>query len=392
MPDHTPLADQQLDDLHQHLTGPLGTATDVCGGTALRLVAEVLRGREALAREERLHGDTIDDRDRAQDMADKLAYAVAPETVIGEHTADNSPWANALELVTPKAEVDRLRNELAAFEMLAPQQCAAGKHADWLVDSEYAHACPWCQIEKLRAEQQPIALPARWECSHGPSDDEPFCAEAEDEGHVCPTIRVHPSDATAFAALVDEVHRLRADQQPPKDAEACRLALSEALHLGNGAPWDAILDRAGELSRRDVEASQSETPHGPDTLAAWLYSRFIDALDAPAWDLLPDADRAYWEHHAQAVRRAVARGGFKAAVEETHVVASDGADPETQAAPCGRLDSVPTPCSAGDHCCRGPLTDEELAVAQADVDALNAEFPDEPADGYGGIADRGWTA
>jgi hypothetical protein len=49
------------------------------------------------------------------------------------------------------AEVRRLRAELAPFEMLAPQQCPAGKHADWLVDSEFAHACPWCAIDRLRA-------------------------------------------------------------------------------------------------------------------------------------------------------------------------------------------------------------------------------------------------
>lgn len=53
---------------------------------------------------------------------------------------------------------------------------------------------------------------------------------------------------------------------------------------------------------------------------------------------------------------------------------------ETQA-PCGRLASIPSPCSAGDHCCEGRFTAEELAAAQADVDELNALFPDdEPAD------------
>jgi hypothetical protein len=109
MTDRTPLADQQLNDLHQQLTGPLGTATDVCGGTALRLVAEV-RDHRAV---------------------------------------------------------------------------------------------------------QPIALPARWECSHGPSDDEAYCLEAEDEDHVCPTIRVHPSDAEVFAALV-----ARAGQQLKPEADA----------------------------------------------------------------------------------------------------------------------------------------------------------------------------
>ena len=46
-----------------------------------------------------------------------------------------------------------------------------------------------------------------------------------------------------------------------------------------------------------------------------------------------------------------------------------------------------------------PLTAGELATAQADVDHLNAEFPDEPQDGNGWPGDehaepgtRGWTA
>lgn len=82
------------------------------------LLAEVRRLQAELARQERLHGDTIDDRDRATDMADKLSYAVAPETVIGEHTADNSPWANALELVTSAAEVRRLRAALEEIRHL----------------------------------------------------------------------------------------------------------------------------------------------------------------------------------------------------------------------------------------------------------------------------------
>lgn len=76
---------------------------------AAKMRGTIERLRADLAKEQRLHGDTIDDRDRATDMADKLAYAVAPEAVIGEHTADNSPWANALDLITSAAEVDKLR-------------------------------------------------------------------------------------------------------------------------------------------------------------------------------------------------------------------------------------------------------------------------------------------
>src|SRR6185437_10183196 len=43
--------------------------------------------------------ETIGERDRAEDAADKLAYAIAPIEVIGEHTGDNDPWTEALEVL-----------------------------------------------------------------------------------------------------------------------------------------------------------------------------------------------------------------------------------------------------------------------------------------------------
>jgi len=39
----------------------------------------------------------IDERDNAQAWADKLAAALAPDDVLGEHSSMNDPWANALE-------------------------------------------------------------------------------------------------------------------------------------------------------------------------------------------------------------------------------------------------------------------------------------------------------
>ncbi|MCZ0207938.1 hypothetical protein OZK63_21230 [Streptomyces sp. UMAF16] len=52
----------------------------------------------------------------AETAADTLAYAVAPPAVIGEHSAVNNPWANALDLITPMAEVDALRTKLSDLE------------------------------------------------------------------------------------------------------------------------------------------------------------------------------------------------------------------------------------------------------------------------------------
>ena len=49
------------------------------------------------------------------------------------------------------AEVETLQAELEPYEMLAAQQCENGKHADWAVDSEHNHRCPWCRIATLEA-------------------------------------------------------------------------------------------------------------------------------------------------------------------------------------------------------------------------------------------------
>lgn len=97
------------------------------------LIAEVKTLRSQLATAERQNrqldqalGETIDDRDQIHEMADKLAYAVAPEEVIGEHSSMNCPWENALELITPMVEVDKLREENAEYEKaLAPDEVAA---------------------------------------------------------------------------------------------------------------------------------------------------------------------------------------------------------------------------------------------------------------------------
>jgi len=38
-----------------------------------------------------------------------------------------------------------------AHDLLTPQRCENGVHADWAVDSEEDHACPWCEANRLRA-------------------------------------------------------------------------------------------------------------------------------------------------------------------------------------------------------------------------------------------------
>jgi multidrug efflux pump subunit AcrA (membrane-fusion protein) len=91
---------------------------DLAEANAKLEIAE--RRVEELAERGRLLSEMADQSlqqwDTAQEMADKLAYAVAPLEVIGEHSSGNCPWENALELITPVAEVDRLRSENADLE------------------------------------------------------------------------------------------------------------------------------------------------------------------------------------------------------------------------------------------------------------------------------------
>ena len=42
--------------------------------------------------------------------------------------------------------------DFAWAEMLTHQECAAKKHPDWFIDSEHNILCPWCEIDRLKAD------------------------------------------------------------------------------------------------------------------------------------------------------------------------------------------------------------------------------------------------
>ncbi|MGW4703731.1 hypothetical protein [Streptomyces sp. NPDC004285] len=73
----------------------------------------------------------------SEERANKLIDAVVDEAL-----------SDAAEQL--RVQRDRIA-ELEDYERLSPQQCPKGLHADWLIDSEYAHACPWCRIAELEA-------------------------------------------------------------------------------------------------------------------------------------------------------------------------------------------------------------------------------------------------
>ncbi|MFE9906461.1 hypothetical protein [Streptomyces achromogenes] len=122
----------------------------------------------------------------AETAADTLAYAVAPPAVIGEHSAVNDPWANALDLITPMAEVDALRTKLSDLEerteqrrirlaaaeadllavrgLLSPAGGARRVPAEVQIHERVAPAVEWLLARIAQLEAAPTAV---FRASHG---------------------------------------------------------------------------------------------------------------------------------------------------------------------------------------------------------------------------------
>ncbi|MGW3144872.1 hypothetical protein ACWDG1_09355 [Streptomyces sp. NPDC001177] len=92
---------------------------------------------------------------------------------------------------------------------------------------------------------------------------------------------VNPQTGTGYATG-GNWHPPEIDADP---AEAHRLALSTALGLGTGAPWDAIRDRAAELAGARQQ-SDTEAPVLVETLARLLCDADDALTDGPSWDRL----------------------------------------------------------------------------------------------------------
>lgn len=89
------------------------TATDTAAAQAARVEARRMEHDEHRENAQ-LRADLTEvrsDRNHLTRLLDEFAATVAPTEVIGEHTPYNNPWRNALDLITPMAEVDALRQE-----------------------------------------------------------------------------------------------------------------------------------------------------------------------------------------------------------------------------------------------------------------------------------------
>lgn len=135
---------------------------------------------------------------------------------------------------------------------------------------------------------------------------------------------LHQAIAAAVLPLVTEA---RAEEQRQADEDLERY------------PEEA--NRPAGTCGRALATGQPCPDHPADALPEWLYQRF-DRQRVGAWSDLSDEDRAYWAHEAAAVRRAVARGGFKTPspqnlrqlVDQVAAELHDG-DPATYHGPAG---------------------------------------------------------
>ncbi|WP_171117850.1 hypothetical protein [Streptomyces sp. Z423-1] len=92
-------------------------------------------------------------------------------------------------------------------------------------------------------------------------------------------------------------------------AQRLYTALFPAVYDDMGQKAAEGVNRAVSELRRMADEAQPTTKAVPDTLPEWLHWRF--GPHGQPWSDVPDEDKALWEHQARAVRRAVARGGFK---------------------------------------------------------------------------------
>ena len=164
-----------------------------------------------------------------------------------------------------------------------PGRSVAEELAAWQVDALDRALGRADEMEQLRTKNE--RMRHELEVMYGGAFDRPKPAPAVEAQQPTPALaepQDHPG-ADLFAAL-------RTAGLTPDEANARMYAY------------------AGMVLRQE-KAVTAPTEETPDTLAPWLYQRFM--VGGAGWDHLDEDDRSYWEHHAQAVRRAVARGGFK---------------------------------------------------------------------------------
>lgn len=129
-------------------------------------------------RNERDLDQALAERDEAQEWADRLAYAIAPIEVIGEHTSLNNPWQNALDYAPAPVPSPLVEGE----EVEAPKSwstSACPEHGDHCAGDTCccADLHPSRSPDGLRESVAALAddwdreKPEEWHFLHGPAGD-----------------------------------------------------------------------------------------------------------------------------------------------------------------------------------------------------------------------------
>lgn len=230
------------------------------------------------------------------------------------------------------AEITRLRHELESFDVLTDQGCPAGKHPDWLIDSERHHACPWCEIERLRHAAR---------------------ASVEDLESPAMPNKARARLLDALAAVPDEPD----DDIPlPQVTETGRrLVCVEPAELDR---LRAVEQRARALVEAD--AAEDCNPDGPQCLFDRAFDQLklaLAAASAPAEDECADCGDPRSDHDDKGVCRRVIRplwdpddecwcGRFVAPAPARERTALD----ELLAEPHPEVDLTPCPCGRAKPC------------------------------------------
>jgi hypothetical protein len=143
------------------------------------------------------------------------------------------------------------------------QHCDAGEHADWAVDSENTHACPWCEVERLTAElaqarTEPII--ARWTegVVHHDAGTTVQCVDADDPLRgIALELTVDGREALGLM-LLDPKGEM--DQADDGDGETMRTAWNEVREaLIHRADARTVLDLMDRHDRAAIARHAADT-------------------------------------------------------------------------------------------------------------------------------------
>lgn len=199
--------------------------------------------------------------DASMEAQDQLDAARADLRLASENTArwmadSHAGWGAYTEAVEDAvreraaraAEIRELRAKIEEFgwaEMLTGQTCQNGKHADWFVDSEHNHLCPFCDRDDARARLDEILALL--------TDEEARTEHAEAEARRWMATAAGECDVTGEGG--DLLNLARSANYRAAVAEAKLAAACAELNAFSGTPLPPeVLDGAAAMAVSRVTA------------------------------------------------------------------------------------------------------------------------------------------